>query len=660
MGKSSSRKKKRSDASPLGRTRRKGKTKSKRTRNKSKKLRRRHDSDSYSSDYDPYGSSYSSSEDDHRHRRRSRSLTRSTARGSKKRDRRHSYSSDSSAEPRPSRKRKVSKRNDDSGARKKAHKKKPKRRASVSSTSGGSLSCSTCDSGSKNSGENDFESQRGRSRRREKHRRDAAMGKASAESSRYRPRGTSSCSKCSMSSNDRNEERVVSASNSMRLRSVIMVSDKAEERNLDRDEQKEEILYDNDDYPSSRSNDSNDGGSKKELADQTYVESEMKGQVGSEEFAEAATPNKTGTGVVENSGGGRDQYDASKPSSDVAPSLNTVKGHETVVSDSAADEDLESVLRQRALENLKRFRRIDKGRGVSDRRENNSDLKQIPIVTTESAQMNSPKEDPVVSADTTQIKEDSTSVRRRISTNTTSVDGNIGNKQCEAASARPLSTLRGSVPATDGDLLGGNLIRRGDFAANKPRVTQFTWRRDSARTELTSQELPHPTKEPAQAKPLETKTSANKISANLAKVGTSGDKSGNTEVNKQCGSAATEPSSRSCIKEPPQAKLLETKVTANKISANTAKVGTSGDKSGNNEVNKQCGSAATEPSSSSCTISLLGETNSADKVKDDGKDGPQYEQKTMSVTRGGETIQVSYQVYIPKRAPALARRQLKR
>ncbi|XP_031486247.1 uncharacterized protein LOC116254801 [Nymphaea colorata] len=38
----------------------------------------------------------------------------------------------------------------------------------------------------------------------------------------------------------------------------------------------------------------------------------------------------------------------------------------------------------------------------------------------------------------------------------------------------------------------------------------------------------------------------------------------------------------------------------------------------------------------------------------------QYEQKTMSVMRGGEMVQVSYKVYIPKKAPALARRQLQR
>jgi len=37
-----------------------------------------------------------------------------------------------------------------------------------------------------------------------------------------------------------------------------------------------------------------------------------------------------------------------------------------------------------------------------------------------------------------------------------------------------------------------------------------------------------------------------------------------------------------------------------------------------------------------------------------------FQQKTMSVMRGGEMVQVSYKVYIPQRAAALAKRQLKR
>ncbi|KAL0353780.1 UNVERIFIED_CONTAM: hypothetical protein Sangu_0959300 [Sesamum angustifolium] len=56
---------------------------------------------------------------------------------------------------------------------------------------------------------------------------------------------------------------------------------------------------------------------------------------------------------------------------------------------------------------------------------------------------------------------------------------------------------------------------------------------------------------------------------------------------------------------------------------------------------------------------ISGERSLEDK-KDEAKDGSQFEQKTMSVMRGGEMVQVSYKVYIPKKTPALARRQLRR
>ncbi|CAN6457404.1 unnamed protein product [Victoria cruziana] len=62
---------------------------------------------------------------------------------------------------------------------------------------------------------------------------------------------------------------------------------------------------------------------------------------------------------------------------------------------------------------------------------------------------------------------------------------------------------------------------------------------------------------------------------------------------------------------------------------------------------------------SGCSDSVksnLGQTESKSMTTE----ASQYEQKTMSVMRGGEMVQVSYKVYIPKRAPALARRQLRR
>ncbi|KAL3638440.1 hypothetical protein CASFOL_017811 [Castilleja foliolosa] len=61
--------------------------------------------------------------------------------------------------------------------------------------------------------------------------------------------------------------------------------------------------------------------------------------------------------------------------------------------------------------------------------------------------------------------------------------------------------------------------------------------------------------------------------------------------------------------------------------------------------------------------SSTGLTMTGEQILDGGneaKDSSQFEQKTMTVMRGGEMVQVSYKVYIPKKAPALARRPLKR
>ncbi|EOA13172.1 hypothetical protein CARUB_v10026196mg [Capsella rubella] len=55
-----------------------------------------------------------------------------------------------------------------------------------------------------------------------------------------------------------------------------------------------------------------------------------------------------------------------------------------------------------------------------------------------------------------------------------------------------------------------------------------------------------------------------------------------------------------------------------------------------------------------------GGSESEQKKIDETKDESQYEQKTMTVMRGGEMVQVSYKVYIPKKASSLGRRKLNR
>lgn len=67
--------------------------------------------------------------------------------------------------------------------------------------------------------------------------------------------------------------------------------------------------------------------------------------------------------------------------------------------------------------------------------------------------------------------------------------------------------------------------------------------------------------------------------------------------------------------------------------------------------------------------SLRSEVNLSDGIEktcevnqtvDECQNGSQFEQKTFSRMHDGETVQVSYKVYIPKKTPALARRKLQR
>lgn len=64
-------------------------------------------------------------------------------------------------------------------------------------------------------------------------------------------------------------------------------------------------------------------------------------------------------------------------------------------------------------------------------------------------------------------------------------------------------------------------------------------------------------------------------------------------------------------------------------------------------------------SAAASEASPSGEKSTKDETNDDDEDS-QFQQKTMCVMRGGEMVQVSYKVKIPKKAPALARRQLNR
>ncbi|KAK3126142.1 hypothetical protein QOZ80_7AG0552280 [Eleusine coracana subsp. coracana] len=71
----------------------------------------------------------------------------------------------------------------------------------------------------------------------------------------------------------------------------------------------------------------------------------------------------------------------------------------------------------------------------------------------------------------------------------------------------------------------------------------------------------------------------------------------------------------------------------------------------------------TEASASASDGSILSSADGKRQVTEariEDKDGSQFQKKTFSRMHDGETVEVSYKVYIPKKTPALARRKLQR
>lgn len=296
--------------------------------------------------------SLSDSEDGHVSRK-GRSRVRDKVKGSKKRVRRSSSSDDSSVDVKV---RKRSKRNGDSKVRRKTHKKKKKSRRKVS------VSSASSDSGivrtrrhdsSSDTEESEHERKRGRSKKRKKDK--TSSGRIRDKKRKLRSRSCSSCSRYSDDSNDVIKDKVVSEIDQnrdiftteilpRRLKSVITVVQPHYEEEItgqDKDENKEEIFYDQDDYPSCRSNDSNDGV-RRDLAHKSYVESEeerAENMLGEEDLASEL--------VVKES---------KLSSEDRKRSGNKIGIDTSTTTEGSGSEDLETILRQKALENLMRFR----------------------------------------------------------------------------------------------------------------------------------------------------------------------------------------------------------------------------------------------------------------------------------------------------------------
>lgn len=633
MGKSSSSiRKKRSKYSSQGRARKKKDTR----RSKSKRLRRR--DESYSDDDSRSSLSVSSfdSEDSFR-RRRSRSRTRKDVKGTKKRAR-----SSSSEETPRARKRKGSKRN---GERKKMHVKKTKKRrkkkgrrdSSVSSSSGESRSCSTCQS---QSDESEYERCKGRPERRDDEKRKSENIRSGAKRRRYRSGSCSSCSRHDDSSDFLMSNIMIGENTSKRLRSIIILpGEDSEVRELDKDKHKEEITYDHDDYPSSRSNDSNDGLNNME---ERPIEDEKR--------EDAAASNSKAIELIESNKVGEGQHTRNKPGYDVdRVGTNDTKKEQNdvpgVIVNTANVDDLETVLRQKALENLKTFRSGLGGfqtnaKSAVIQKDKCDGAAQSPFsVMPELGQTKIPK---VVG--TRMAGEDSA----HSSLNEKIPDGGI----CDSESC----SAKNNVHPPDQVAIPGS-EKVSTFASsskNKPRLITSASRKALSNVTTTLKETPasRETNQPKLAsgtsigRSVTLKETPASCEANQAKL----------SIGISFGKSVTLKETPASL-EASQEKLVSgIKVCKNAIHGDhtvTPPRGTDND----DRANDSSVSYPAEPSS--CLGSAAGDIN-LNESQDEGKEGTQLEQKTMSVMRGGEMVQVNYKVYIPKKTPALARRQLKR
>ncbi|KAJ6724506.1 TRANSCRIPTIONAL REGULATOR ATRX-LIKE PROTEIN [Salix viminalis] len=588
MGKSSSSvRKKRSKYSSQGRAKKKKDTR----RRKSKRLRR-HDTSCSDDDSRSSLSVSSFDSDDSFRSRRSRSRTKKDVKGTKKRAR------SSSSEVR---KRKASKRN---GERKKMHEKKTKKRrkkgrrdSSVRSSSSESWSCSSCQNLSSKSDESEYERFKAKPERRDDGKRKSENIGGGAKGRRYRSGSCSSCSRHDDSSDF--------------LMSNIMTGENTSRR--------------------LRSNDSNDGLNNME---ERSIENEKR--------EEAAASNSKAIELTESNKFGEGQHTRNKPGYDVdrAGADDTKKENNDVsgvIVNAVNGDDLETVLRQKALENLKSFR-IGLGgfqtnaKSAVNQKDKCDGTAQSPFsVMPELGQTKTPK---VVGS--RMAREDSA----HSSLNEKIPDGGIcGSEACSAKNnVHPPDQV--AIPAREKGSTNASSSK------NKPGLITSASRKALSNVTSTLKETPT-SQETTQPK-LASGTCLGR-NATLKETPTSLKETPTSQETNQPKLASGTCLGRSAtLKETPASREANQAKMSIGISLGTG----NDDKANNSSV-----SDPAEPSS--CLRSAAGDSN-LNESQDGGKEGAQLEQKTMSVMRGGELVQVKYKVYIPKKTPALARRQLKR
>ncbi|XP_009596202.1 uncharacterized protein [Nicotiana tomentosiformis] len=570
-------------------------------RNKSKKFSSSEDDTSFSAS-SGYSSSpqslSSSSEGDYsrKSRRHSRDVKHV-----KKRTRRRSSSRDvNEGSPLVKKRKRSNRKSLDYG--RKVQKKKRRRHTSISSKSSDSRSCSSCrcetsissrGSDCTSGGEDiDLKSPRIKSRKGMKEKRICNEPSIEKRSGSRGPT-CSSCNHQSCSCNTTHSGKgYVEENNPKRLRSVITVPEKTHEKEGDEqgtDMLKEDILNKHHDFPSCRNHDNNDLESKRKLA--SCFSSNQTMQVENLIIADAVPPNSETIGPTK-VGGGIDTH----PNKVKEVSHNN--GGESVVSDSNANscfEDLETLLRKKALENLQKFRKelqTNLKSGAKEKK-NDSDVNQLSPSRTEVAPYKSLEQENKEGLALNQV----IGCRSKL----------VTNKEFPHSTKIEIST-----PVGKNNRKGTGYIKESiTQPSDKSALSQSLEKEDHTTAPLHIDE-------PEPGKP-------------------------------SCSTTV-----QTYKKEDPLASKRNINKTPDPLRPGVLSTVTS-DNLGMGAVN-----ASICPNVETSSVKSTSEGLTSKHQPDGTKDGSQFEQKTMSVMRGGEMVQVNYKVYIPKRAPALARRQLKR
>ncbi|KAJ1423161.1 hypothetical protein SESBI_12603 [Sesbania bispinosa] len=493
------------------------------------------------------------------------------------------------------------------------------------------------------------------------------MGKSSASLKRKRSNPHSE------SSYEETEEKYIGENKSRWLRSVITVTREAEEsRELCINETKEEIVDDHD-YPC-RSNDSNDGGTKRELDHHALPGSEEKLRVEDEIGDMDADLNFTGTRLKD-----RSYNDKSNLKAYSAGTSESMKKETSETSGANLNgEDLESILRQRALENLKKFRgEVQSTAKTSDQKNKIVSQVKQPIIDKDELVQGKSN---VINAGVgtkfdkqTPVEETCLPVRRRnllahprngerVLNMNKGTSGSVKHQLActpekvidadnPSETVTEFSNYRTTSESCHDSLQSCSSLKQATVSGllkEKLVVEESTKDRGSS--------------EAADVEGHRSNDNVNNIrglSSAVPKPSFHGPKFKHNDLSKGQDDVKVhsqfELKQTSASHEPPNAKFPVTEADEERNAAMTTQAAIHSISSSGRDVDKLGNSTAPE----SCIESSSVENNSG-KLQDESNQGSQFEQKTMNVMRGGEMVQVSYKVYIPKKTPALARRQLKR